>query len=134
MFESMAALHAPGVGLQIEGEVYEVDSRMLETLDELEGVNSEPQLFIRRDAIEVELENGKTKWVIMYLLPYYSTDRLKPNHPEAYQYFDKVPPEMVKARKQAGDVWKNCKQPIATYIVAVVGGEVAVNAFLKEET
>lgn len=54
-YNSPFVLKAPGIGHQIDGEIYSVDGKMLQTLDKLEN---HPNLFERLEAKIVQADNG----------------------------------------------------------------------------
>ncbi|OWF35320.1 putative gamma-glutamylcyclotransferase CG2811 [Mizuhopecten yessoensis] len=66
-------LPVEGTGNKIKGEVYEVDDRMLEVLDELERHPT----FYRREMIPVTSEDGSTVDCGCYLLFNFREDLLK---------------------------------------------------------
>ncbi|VVC41994.1 Hypothetical protein CINCED_3A024265 [Cinara cedri] len=71
-------LQKEGIGYEISGEIYDVDAKMMEFLDDFEN---HPD-FYNRQKIEVKLPNGDIRSCWIYFLPNYPERLLE------LQYFD----------------------------------------------
>ncbi len=87
-FFSSPMLDAPGQGLQVTGELWEIGRQKLQMLDQLE---TEVASFVRRQ-IHVSIKGGITPcWV--YLYPHFDPDRLRDGE---YPFHAEFTPDMAK--------------------------------------
>ncbi|XP_066254810.1 putative gamma-glutamylcyclotransferase CG2811 isoform X1 [Euwallacea similis] len=103
-------LHRPGLGNQVQGEVYEVDVKVLEDLDVLE---EHPDYYIREQYEVERSDTAETEKVWIYMIKTFNKALLK--RPFLKSYSSSGPHGLKYVSRYSRDSSNNYKQEIKPY-------------------